>query len=174
MFALIKGLHTVYEFNDKQKKSIIYLKLISLLKTIAFVVIIVIGLVMLVFGSTIISTIQEKFGLLKDYTIISDMITHLIYIFAFFVIFLSIYKFLPGYKITFRSQIRGALFGSVALNIVSFIFSIYLEIFKGFSTTYGSLTALMLIMMWPYACFYIIFLGAEINKFYSMKKANFK
>lgn len=172
LFALIKGLHTVYEFNDKQKKSIIYLKLISILKTIAFVVIIAVGLVILVFGSTIISTMQENFGLLKDYTIISAIITHLIYIFAFFIIFLCIYKFLPGYKITFRSQIRGALFGSVALNILSFVFSIYLDIFKGFSTTYGSLTALMLIMMWTYACFYIIFLGAEINKFYSMKKKN--
>ena len=26
---------------------------------------------------------------------------------------------------------------------------------------------LMLIMMWTYTCFYIIFLGAEINKFYN-------
>lgn len=169
LFALIKGLHKVYNFNDNKKKSMIYLKLTSLLKTVVFIAILVIGLVILVFGRAIISTIQDNFGLLENFTIISYIITHLIFIFITFVIFLCIYKFIPGHKITFKSQIRGAVFASLALNIVSFIFSRYLDIFKGFSTTYGSLTALMLIMMWTYVCFYIIFLGAEINKFYSMK-----
>lgn len=85
-----------------------------------------------------------------------------------FVVFLCLYKFMPGHKITFRSQIPGAIFSSIALIAISFVFSKYLDIFKGFSITYGSLTALMLIMMWSYACFYVIFLGAEINKFLSI------
>ena len=71
---------------------------------------------------------------------------------------------MPGHKITFRSQVPGAIFSSVALIVISFVFSKYLDIFKGFSITYGSLTALMLLMMWTYTCFYAIFLGAEINK----------
>lgn len=170
LFALIKGLHLVYNFSDNKRKSWLHLKLMSLIKTVAFIIIIVAGIVVLVFGNTIISTIQEHFGLLKNYTIISEIITHLILIFVIFIVFLCIYKFLPGHKITFRSQIYGATFGSIALNIVSFVFSKYLEIFKGFSITYGSLTTLMLIMMWTYSCFYIIFLGAEINKFHNMKK----
>lgn len=170
LFALIKGLHSVYNFSDNKQRSFIYLKLMSILKTAAFIIIIVVGLVIMVFGSTIISTIQENFGLLKNYTVISQIMLHIIFIFVIFIVFLCIYKFLPGHKITFKSQIRGAVFGSIALNIISFIFSKYLDIFKGFSTTYGSLTALMLIMMWTYSCFYIIFLGAEINKIYSMRK----
>ena len=71
---------------------------------------------------------------------------------------------------TFKSQIPGAVFSSVALIIISFVFSKYLDIFKGFSITYGSLTALMLTMMWTYTCFYAIFLGAEINKFWSIRR----
>ena len=81
---------------------------------------------------------------------------------------------MPGHKITFKSQIPGAIFSSIALIVISFVFSKYLDIFKGFSITYGSLTALMLIMMWTYTCFYVIFLGAEINKFYNMKNLNTK
>ena len=146
----------------------------SLLNTIAFVIIITVGLVILVFGDTIISTVQESFGLLKNYTIISEIATHGIVTLLIFIVFLCIYKFIPEHKITLKSQIKGAVFGALALNIVSLVFSKYLDIFKGFSTTYGSLTALMLIMMWTYACFYIIFLGAEINKFYSLKKSSEK
>ena len=71
---------------------------------------------------------------------------------------------MPKHKVTFKSQIPGAIFGAIALNVISFIFSKYLDIFKGFSITYGSLTTLMLVMMWTYSCFYSLFFGAELNK----------
>ena len=52
----------------------------------------------------------------------------------------------------------------IVLSILMVTITIICAIFKGFSITYGSLTTLMLIMMWIYACFYIVFLGAELNK----------
>ncbi|MDO4282491.1 MAG: YihY/virulence factor BrkB family protein [Clostridia bacterium] len=169
-FALMKGLRLVYDSDDNQSRSFLYLKFMSLLKTMGLIVLMVVGLVILVFGNTIISIIKRYFNLLDNYTILSKGITYIIIIVITFIVFLCIYKFLPGHKTTFKSQIRGAVFGSFALNIISFIFSKYLDIFKSFSTTYGSLTALMLVMMWTYACFYIIFLGAEINKLYCIGK----
>ena len=170
LFALVKGLHSVYNYSDNQEKSMIYLKLTSILKTMIFIILIAVGAVILVFGTPIISTIQEQFGLLENYTIISKILTQVVYACIVFVIFLCLYKFIPGHKITFKSQIPGAIFSSVALIIISIVFSNYLDIFKGFSITYGSLTALMLTMMWTYTCFYAIFLGAEINKFWSIRK----
>ena len=47
--------------------------------------------------------------------------------------------------------------------ILSWIFSVYLDIFKGFSTMYGSLTTIVLIMLWLYFSMYIILLGGEVN-----------
>lgn len=170
LFALVKGLHSVYNYRNKEEKSIIYLRLISILQTIIFIIFIVIGLIMLVFGTTIISTVQEKFGLLENYTIIPKILTQIAFIIVISIIFLCLYKFTPGNKETFKSQIPGAIFSSITLIVISFLFSKYLNIFKGFSITYGSLTTLMLIMMWTYSCFYVIFLGAEINKWYSIKK----
>ena len=76
---------------------------------------------------------------------------------------------MPRHKVTLISQSYGAIFGAIALNIISFIFSQYLNIFKGFSITYGSLTTLMLIMMWTYSCFYTVLLGAELNKLVNYK-----
>ena len=71
-----------------------------------------------------------------------------------------------------KTQVQGAIFGAIALNVISFVFSRYLTIFKGFSITYGSLTTVMLIMMWTYSCFYALFLGAELNKILNQKKEN--
>lgn len=47
--------------------------------------------------------------------------------------------------------------------IVSWIFSIYVDVFKGFSSMYGSLTTIVVIMLWMYFCMYITLLGGELN-----------
>lgn len=164
LFALTKELHTIYNSPSQNKKSWIYLKLASIIETIIFIVLLAIGMVLLVFGKTIVSTSKEHFGLFENYTIISSIVYRFLFILIAFIIFLFIYKFMSRHKLKLRNQIKGAIFSSLLLNIVSFVFSRYLNIFKGFSSTYGSLTTLMLIMMWTYTCFYVIFLGAEINK----------
>ena len=65
--------------------------------------------------------------------------------------------------IELKKQMPGALFSAFAWYISSLFYSFYAEIFKGFSTMYGSLSNIILIMLWTYTCSYIILLGAEIN-----------
>lgn len=122
----------------------------------------------MVFGRSIIGTLQERFGVLQSYNAISEIITRLALIFIVFILFLILYKFLPGHKIKIKSQVWGALFASISLNIISFLAS-FINVFS-YSVTYGSLTVLFTIMIWVYFVFYIIFLGAEINKFLSIRK----
>lgn len=164
LFALTKELHLIYNYMDNKEKSWINLKLISILQTSLFIVIMVISLVLMVFGRTIINTLNEKYGFYPGYELIYELITRIIFFVIAFFIFLCIYKFMSRHKLKFKGQIKGALIASLLLNIVAYLFSRFLEIFKGFSTTYGSLTTLIIIMMWTYSCFYIIFIGAEINK----------
>lgn len=164
LFALIKGLHAVYNIEDKKSNSIIYIRVKSIIQTITFIALIIIGIILLVFGSSLITLIQNYFGILKGFSIFYEFWTKIGFVFITFLIFLFLYKFMPRHKVSFKSQIIGAIFGAIALNIISFLFSRYLDIFRGFSITYGSLTTLMLIMMWTYACFYTILLGAELNK----------
>lgn len=169
LFALTKGLHSVYNIDDKKSNSAIYIKIKSILQTIIFILLIIGGIVLLVFGSSLLSIIQNYFGGLKKFTYIYGILTQIGFIFATFIVFIFLYKFMPKHKVSLKSQVIGAIFGAISLNLISFLFSRYLDIFRGFSVTYGSLTTLMLIMMWTYACFYIILLGAEINKIISFK-----
>lgn len=164
LFALTKGLHSVYNTDEDRGKSVIYLRIMALIETIVFIVLIMLGMVLLVFGNSLKSIMQQHFGALENFSAFSQIATELGFIFVTFVIFVFLYRFMPKHKVTFKSQIPGAIFGAISLNIISFVFSKYLDIFKGFSITYGSLTTLMLVMMWTYSCFYTLFLGAEINK----------
>ena len=170
LFALTKGMQNIYKTRGEENASYLYIRIKAILETILFIILIVIGLVMLVFGNNIRSILDSRFQMSERYNILSTISTELAFTVATFIIFLLLYKFMPKHKEKLKSQIGGALFSAIALNIVSFVFSKYLYIFKGFSITYGSLTTLMLIMMWTYLCFYIIFIGAELNKTIKMEK----
>ena len=132
LFALTKGLHSVYNINGNKEKSMIYLRIMSIVETIIFIVLIMIGLVLLVFGNTLKSIIQNHFGIFENFNTFLQLLTEIGFLFVTFIIFLCLYRFMPKHKVTFMSQIPGAIFGAIALNVISFIFSRYLDILKDF------------------------------------------
>lgn len=170
LYALTKGLHSIYKTNEEEKTNYLKLRFRAIISTLLFIVLFVLGLAALVFSNSLISIIKNKFDGLKNFTFISGLVTKLLFLAVTIVIFMLIYRFLPKHKVSFKSQVYGAIFGGIALNVISYVFAKYLDIFKNFSITYGSLTALMLVMMWTYSCFYAVFLGAEVNKLIALKK----
>ena len=81
-----------------------------------------------------------------------------------------VYKFLPNGKRRWRNQLPGAIFTAFGWILASFIFSIYIDVFKGFSNMYGSLTTIVIIMLWLYFCMYILLLGGELNVLLELEK----
>ena len=79
--------------------------------------------------------------------------------------YLFILKFLPNRKATFRSQVPAALLVSFFWILMSEGISIYVNFFDGFSM-YGSMTTMMLILMYIYFGMYILLLCAEIDSMY--------
>ena len=166
-FALNKGLNNIYEIEEEKY---IYLKVKSMFNTIILLILITLTLILLVFGNSLIEILQQKFNFLDNFC--WELLAELGYIVFTFFLYIAIYMFIPRHNVKMLSQIPGAFIGSIGLNIISFIFSKYLSIFKGFSIMYGSLTTIMLIIMWTYTCIYTLFFGAEINKIIDMLKTN--
>ena len=52
---------------------------------------------------------------------------------------------------------------SITLMIFSLVYSIYIDNFSNFSYTYGSLAAIVFMMLWLYSCMNILLIGGEIN-----------
>ncbi len=48
--------------------------------------------------------------------------------------------------------------------VFSFFYSIYIEHFSNYSFVYGSLAAIVFLMLWLYFCMNIFLFGAQINK----------
>lgn len=165
--ALCKGLYAIY--NVKSKKIIMNFRIRGLICTIIFIFITVISLVLLVFGSFINNILQDKFNIFSKIITIFLKLKILLSILGLTTLFTFMYKFIPKHKYKIKYQIPGALFAAVTCNIISIFYSLYINIFTGFSITYGSLTALVLLMMWVYASMYCVLIGGMINNWICIK-----
>lgn len=160
-FCLSKGLRKIYK--SKEQNLNVIMRIEGVFYTFIFVIAIISFLVVMVLGNRIHQLFAQKFRTVAFITAYILKIRGFILVIAMFIVFLLIYKFIPRKKNKFKNQIYGSIFASIGWYLTSWIFSIYINLFEGFSNTYGSLTSIILIMMWVYVCMYIILLGAEIN-----------
>lgn len=161
-YALSKGLHNIYE-TDKDN-NFLRMQIKSLVLTVFFVLAIISVLVLSVFGNSLVDILESKYNISRGVLNIVHFSKIAIY-FVLFNILLLIYKFVPGHKQKVKKQIPGAVVATIGWFTISSIFSVYLDTFKGFSVMYGSLTTIVLAMMWVYFCMYIILIGAVVNNF---------
>lgn len=161
VLSMTTGLNCIYDC--RETRNYVFLRVRATLYTVMFIVVILLLLILSVFGNSLNIFILEHIPfmsrtadwLIEARTIISPVVL---------VIFcLLIYKFLPNRRDKFIKQLPGAAFAALGWMVVSWIFSVYLDIFKGFSSMYGSLTTIVLIMLWMYFCMYSILLGGEVN-----------
>ncbi len=161
VLAMASGLNCIY--SCRETRNYIVLRIRSTVYTLLFIAVIILLLVLSVFGNTLNLFIARHIPLLKrpaDWLIETRaVITPTVLV----IFSLMLYKFLPNRRGRFRDQLPGAMFAAVGWMVISWVFSIYLDVFRGFSSMYGSLTTIVLIMLWMYFCMYCILLGAEMN-----------
>ena len=161
VLAVTSGLNCVYECPET--RNYVFLRVRATLYTLMFLLVIVSLLILSVFGNTLNLFIADHIPFM---TSLADwLIQARIFITpSLLVVFsLLIYKFLPNRRDKFRKQIPGAVFTALGWMAISWIFSVYVDVFQGFSSMYGSLTTIVLIMLWMYFCMYSILLGGEVN-----------
>ena len=114
------------------------LRIRSTIYTVLFIVVILLLLVVSVFGNTLNIFITSHVKFLKpvaDWLIQRRTVITPVVMMGFS---LLIYKFLPNRKDTFRRQIPGSVFTALAWMVISWVFSVYVDIFQGFSDMYGA------------------------------------
>lgn len=80
-----------------------------------------------------------------------------------FVLILLMYTFVPGGKRSLRGQLPGTLFATVGWMLFSRLFAFYIAHFWRLSYIYGSLTAIILMILWLDIIINLLFLGAALN-----------
>lgn len=159
--AIIQGLNSVYDV--KETRNYIMLRIYGAFYTILMIVSIVVMLVLIVFGNKIQGYLVQTIPFIGNITGGILRMRYVISIVLLMFVFAVIYQFLPNKKMKFKSQMPGALFSAVSWSLFSFAFSMYVDHFGNMTNMYGSLTTLIVVMLWLYMCMYIMLSGAEIN-----------
>lgn len=160
--AIMKGLNAVYEI--KETRSYLFLRVTSALYTLIFAVMVIITMILFVFGNRLFIWIEKRFPRLADMALVIISLRTIVGLITLVIFFLLIFIVIPNRKTTIMQEIPGAIISAAGWMGFSYAFSFYIDNFSNFSATYGSLTAIVLFMLWMYFLMYILFLGAECNR----------
>lgn len=167
--ATAKGLDIVYK--TEKERSFIKINIFGVIFTFLFMAVVLSSLLVMVLGNVIANVVGQFFPFAVNIINAVLSVRPIVSLVVLTLFFTCIYKFFPSRKLKFIQQIPGAVFASSGWMIFSLLFSIYFDNFSDKSYLYGSLTALVLLMLWIYFCMIFIFLGGELNYFLMGEKS---
>jgi len=161
--CLIRGLNAMYR--QEESRNYIMLRLFSSLYSIIFALLMVATLALLVFSKWINSHIVRKFPLV--YAVVEHIVSlrMLIAIIPLLALFLLLYCVLPNCKWKLRYHVPGATLATLGWLLFSYLYSYYVDSYSNYSSFYGTMTTIALLMVWLYACMYILLFGGILNDF---------
>lgn len=159
--AITKAFNQAY--GVEEDRSFIVARLIAIGLTIAMIIVICIALILPIFGKMLGVYAFSAFGLTEDFLRVWNTLRWGISTVVFFIVLVTLYKLAPNTRILFRNAMWGALFATVGWQLVSLAFSYYVSTIGNYSATYGSLGAVIILMIWFYISGIIIITGGVIN-----------
>ena len=159
--ALRKSLNTAWEIH--KSSSIIRSQLTNFAM--------ILGAVLLLFISrfvTIVLNISENIlSKIVEQPLTNLVLLHLLVVIIdialAFLVFLILYKFVPERRIRWRDIWGGALTAAVCFEAITILFVLYLNTFNPYNLIYGSLGAIIALMIWTYLAALIFLFFAKIS-----------
>ena len=170
ILGIYRGLNKIYETSET--RTYLKLRLRVMVFTLIFIAMLLMLLGLYVFGGLIKGWLTREFPILmtNKYTDLVVNLRSVIGIVILMIFFLLMYCFIPNRRPALIHEVPGAVFASVGWVLFSYFYSFYINNLSNMTATYGSLTAIVLCIVWLHACMNIFFLGAEINMWFNMRK----
>ncbi|MEX0806542.1 MAG: YihY/virulence factor BrkB family protein [Haliea sp.] len=161
MGALIAALNSAYEVEEGRPFWKAQLVAIGLI--IALCLLVIGGAVLITFGDSWAPALANLVGYEKIIDRIWLVIRYLMG-FAMLIIGMAvIYIFAPNVQQRWTWIAPGALFAVMTFILASYLFSLYIRYAPSYNATYGSLGAVVVLMLWLYLMGLIMYVGGEIN-----------
>ncbi|HEY4602419.1 MAG TPA: YihY/virulence factor BrkB family protein [Cerasibacillus sp.] len=159
--AIMRALNRAYRVEET--RPFLISRLIAVILMFAMIAVIVVALLLPVLGRMIGVYIFSFFGLSDDFIQFWNTVRWVISSIVFFIVFLALYRLAPSRKIRLKKVVPGAIFATLSWQLTSLAFSYYVETIGDYSATYGSLGAVIVLMIWFYLSGIIIIIGGTIN-----------
>jgi membrane protein len=160
--AMMNGLNAVYEV--KETRSLIKTRAIALALTIGLSVLVISALAIILYGGTIAKWVGNMLHMGSAFTITWSIVQWPVALFFLVLSFALVYYFAPNVEQPHWQWLTpGALVGVILWIVASVAFKIYLSFSNTYSATYGSIGAVIILMLWFYVSGLSLLIGGEIN-----------
>lgn len=159
--AVMNALTVAYDV--KEDRSFWKVRLIAIGLTVILATLIVVGVILIMFGDRFSVWLAARLSLGPAFVVFWGVVDYLLGLAFVFLGLQFIYYFGPSIKQGWRWITPGAVFGVVSLVIASLLLSLYLRYGPSYSATYGSLGAVIVLMLWLYLMGAAVIIGGEIN-----------
>lgn len=159
--GLMKGLNKAY--NEKECRNFIVSQIVSITITIALAIIIILVVFFLVFGEATGHIFLTWIGMGSNFQMLWHVVRYIFMLFIMAGVFSLLYIYAPCKKHNLKSVLPGAILSSLGWIVSSLAFSFYINNFSNYSRIYGSLGAVIILMLWLLVSSFVILIGGELN-----------
>lgn len=163
VMALMQGLNAVNGVEEKRNYFLV--RIIASFYTLVMLVIVILSLFIMVFGDQLVTLALHRVPQLEMVVSFAMNFRFLVVWAVLTILFAAVYAYVPDKKLRFKEQIPGAVFAAVVWSIFSWGFSIYVTYGNNYGI-YGSLSIIIIVLLWMYFCMYIIMIGAYLNRYF--------
>lgn len=156
--SLTVSMNSIYD--TKGKKSLI----LSFYFTVSLMLSVYLLLFLFISGGTILSFVGRYIHVTENFEDLFNSLRYVVAMGYFFIVILMLYKLMPKVRLSIKDVLPGSIYAVFGLYLFSMIFSFYVENFSNYSVIYGSLSAIMILMLWLYLSGAVIIQGSIINK----------
>lgn len=161
MYAVMQQLNITYDV--KEGRNFVRARGTALLLSLAFGMLVIGAFSLIVFGGIIQDWLGNKFGFSEALLDVFAGFRWLVIVLALLLAFAMIYRYAPDVEQKFLFITPGSVMGVLLLVVASLAFTYYASNFGNYSKTYGSIGAVIILMLWLYIAGLVILLGSEIN-----------
>lgn len=173
LLTLKQGLNEIRGMYEN--RNFLMLRLDAAFYTLIFIISILLMFTLNVVFTGIMRYVQQVLGInikeAYDFVFLIITLRPIITIIVSFLANLYFFTVLPNLKVTIKSQVPGAVLVSLIWYLFSTVFGIYINYYNAYSM-YGSLSIVIMVHFYLYACMYILFLGGQFNYYLSLKRQN--
>ncbi len=170
VLALIRGLNAINDVDEE--RNYFFVRMVASFYTLIMLLILIVSLFIMVFGNALVGLVLTKVPQLQ---VLVSFIMNFRFVFVWMILtilFAMIYAYIPNIKLKFKKQLPGAMFSAIVWSTFSWGFSMYVG-WEQASGMYGSLSIVIIVMLWMYFCMYIIMLGAYLNRYFNQMEEVF-
>ena len=159
--ALINALNRAYDVEET--RPFWKVRGIAILMTLGLSILVLIGVLLLVLGPQIGTAIADVFGLEETFLLVWDIARWPAALFFMVFTVALLYYFAPDVEQPFRWITPGGLIGVLLWVLASVAFNFYVSNFGSYNKTYGSIGAVIVLLLYLYISSITVLFGATLN-----------